>query len=217
MVSNVVATANTRDLGVNEMSAALKRRFNFETVFPIADIKTEIALVRDSLRMTPRALGREGAAGDDILELLVTTFRELRSGESEDGQAMERLTTAMSTAEAVSVAHAVGVRGYYSAMVRRRPISSSIVGAAVKKATTTSGRLRRHFLEARCVARGLPTGAPTTRHATGCRHECLRRRQQPRASRRGCSAPQPEACARLVRETIHEKATAGISLPGLAT
>ena len=42
---NVIATANTRDLGVNEMSAALKRRFNFETVFPIAQYETELALV----------------------------------------------------------------------------------------------------------------------------------------------------------------------------
>ena len=36
---NVIATANTRDRGVNEMSAALKRRFNFETVFPIARLR----------------------------------------------------------------------------------------------------------------------------------------------------------------------------------
>ncbi|WP_157560809.1 AAA family ATPase, partial [Micromonospora sp. M42] len=39
---NVIATANTRDRGVNEMSAALKRRFNFETVFPIPDLGTEL-------------------------------------------------------------------------------------------------------------------------------------------------------------------------------
>ena len=42
---NVIATANTRDRGVNEMSAALKRRFNFETVFAITDFATELALV----------------------------------------------------------------------------------------------------------------------------------------------------------------------------
>ncbi len=35
---NIIATANTRDRGVNEMSAALKRRFDFETVFPIMDL-----------------------------------------------------------------------------------------------------------------------------------------------------------------------------------
>ncbi len=42
----VIATANLRDRGVSEMSAALKRRFNFETVGPIADLDAETALVR---------------------------------------------------------------------------------------------------------------------------------------------------------------------------
>src|SRR3546814_20999440 len=53
---NVIATANTRDRGVNEMSAALKRRFNFETVHPIADFDTEVELVRTEIG---RAAGRE--------------------------------------------------------------------------------------------------------------------------------------------------------------
>src|SRR5262245_3130448 len=130
---NVIATANTRDLGLNEMSAALKRRFNFETVFPIADMKTEIALVRDESR---RLLERSGVGtpiAEDVLELLVTTFRELRSGEVE-GQAMERLTTAMSTAEAVSVAHAAGVRGYFLGQGPATPgdLVECLAGAAVK-------------------------------------------------------------------------------------
>ncbi len=42
---NIIATANTRDRGVNEMSAALKRRFDFETVFPIMDFAQELELV----------------------------------------------------------------------------------------------------------------------------------------------------------------------------
>ncbi len=143
---NVVATANTRDLGVNEMSAALKRRFNFETVFPIADIKTEIALVRDEAKRLLERSGVKAQLGDDILELLVTTFRELRSGESEDGHAMERLTTAMSTAEAVSVAHAVGVRGYYLGNgATPADLVECIVGAAVKSNDEDLKRLRRYF------------------------------------------------------------------------
>ena len=48
---NIIATANLRDRGVSEMSAALKRRLNFETVPPIGDAKQEIELVR--ARRTP--------------------------------------------------------------------------------------------------------------------------------------------------------------------
>ena len=44
---NVIATANIRDRGVHEMSSALKRRFNFETVRPIGDRKLEVELVRE--------------------------------------------------------------------------------------------------------------------------------------------------------------------------
>src|SRR5215212_7817634 len=68
---NVIATANTRDLGVNEMSAALKRRFNFETVFPIPDMKTEMALVREESRRLLERSGVTAPLPEDILELLV--------------------------------------------------------------------------------------------------------------------------------------------------
>ena len=143
---NVIATANTRDLGVNEMSAALKRRFNFETVFPIPDMKTEMALVREESRRLLERSGVTRPLPDDILELLVTTFRELRSGETTDGQAMERLTTAMSTAEAVSVGHAVGVRGHFlSNGPTPVDLVECLVGAAVKSNEDDLKRLRRYF------------------------------------------------------------------------
>jgi MoxR-like ATPase len=144
---NVIATANTRDLGVNEMSAALKRRFNFETVFPIADLEVEMQLVQDE---TQRLLQRSGvptAPARDILELLVVTFRELRAGMTEEGQAMDRLSTAMSTAEAVSVAHAVGVRGWYlgGGEATAADVVECIAGAAVKSDQEDLARLRRYF------------------------------------------------------------------------
>jgi MoxR-like ATPase len=144
---NVIATANTRDLGVNEMSAALKRRFNFETVFPIPDFDVEIGLVREE---TKRLLERSGvpeAPSDDVLELLVTTFRELRAGQTADGQAMERLTTAMSTAEAVSVAYACGIRAHFLTGGKATPadLVDCIVGAAVKADKEDLARLRRYF------------------------------------------------------------------------
>src|SRR5213080_727849 len=94
---NVIATANTRDRGINEMSAALKRRFNFETVHPIADLAEEMALVqRESDRLLRRA-EVPVSLRPEITELLVTTFHELRAGKTDDGSALESLTTAMST------------------------------------------------------------------------------------------------------------------------
>jgi hypothetical protein len=129
------------------MSAALKRRFNFETVFPIADLETELALVRDETRRLLERTGIAAVPGDDVLEVLVSTFRELRAGATADGQALDRPTAALSTAEAVSVAFAVGVRGHYLRGGPATPadVVECLAGAAVKDSPEDLKRLRRYF------------------------------------------------------------------------
>ncbi|WP_179203531.1 AAA family ATPase, partial [Streptomyces griseiscabiei] len=94
---NVIATANTRDRGVNEMSAALKRRFNFETVFPVPDLDTELALVEAEAAELLRQSGVTAAPDREVLEVLVTTFRELRSGRTREGDGVDRPSAVMST------------------------------------------------------------------------------------------------------------------------
>ncbi|MFI5866494.1 AAA family ATPase [Streptomyces sp. NPDC051546] len=109
----LIATANLRDKGVSEMSAALKRRFNFETVGPIGDLDAETALVR---RQAHAAVTRAGApfeVDDAVLEALVTAFRDLRDGRSAEGWEVERPSTVMSTAEAVSVAGSLALAAAY--------------------------------------------------------------------------------------------------------
>jgi hypothetical protein len=112
---NVIATANLRDRGVSEMSAALKRRFNFELVEPIADAQQEQALIQ---RQATAALARVGApftVDQQILDALVTTFRDLRLGRSAEGWTVERPGTVMSTAEAVGIATSLGLESAYFA------------------------------------------------------------------------------------------------------
>ncbi len=144
---NVVATANTRDRGVNELSSALKRRFVFETVFPIADPDEELALVRAE---SARLLARSGVPVQvpvDVLEVLVTTFRELRTGQLPDGSTMERPSAVMSTAEAVSVAHAVGVRGWFlrGDGGSAADLVECLAGTAAKDSPEDLERIRRYL------------------------------------------------------------------------
>jgi MoxR-like ATPase len=144
---NVIATANTRDRGVNEMSAALKRRFNFETVPSIAEIGEEMALVE---RETNRLLLRAGvpvAVSPPITELLVTTFRELRSGKTTDGKGMETLSTVLSTAEAVSTACAAGIHAYFydDGQVRPRHVVQHLVGTVLKDNPDDLTKVRHYF------------------------------------------------------------------------
>src|SRR5262249_23271076 len=77
------------------------------------------------------------------------TFRELRAGETVDGVAMERLSTAMSTAEAVSVAHAVAVRGYFLRGGAAEPgdVVEGLAGTAAKGHAEGLKKLRRYFGE----------------------------------------------------------------------
>ncbi|REE96839.1 AAA family ATPase [Thermomonospora umbrina] len=109
----VIATANLRDRGVSEMSAALKRRFNFETVEPIADAEAEAALVRGQATAAVQRAGASFAVDDAVLDALITVFRDLRSGRSAEGWDVERPGTVMSTAEAVQVATSLGVATAY--------------------------------------------------------------------------------------------------------
>lgn len=146
---NVIATANTRDRGVNDMSSALKRRFNFETVFPIADFATELALVADESAKLLRRSGVTAEARRDLLEVLVTTFRELRTGTTSRGDSMDRLSAVMSTAEAVSVAHAVGLRGWFlrGESGNAEDFVACLAGTAAKDNADDLAKLRKYLAQ----------------------------------------------------------------------
>jgi MoxR-like ATPase len=144
---NVIATANTRDRGVNEMSAALKRRFNFETIPPINDLRRELDLVQ---QQTDRLLTQAQipiSLPPELTEILVTTFHELRTGKTIDGKALEPLSTVMSTAEAVSVGYAAGIHGYYynDGKVAADHIIQSLLGSAIKDSTDDLKKLQHYF------------------------------------------------------------------------
>jgi MoxR-like ATPase len=101
---NIIATANSRDRGVNEMSAALKRRFNFVTVPVIEDLEQEIRIVtkREAELRTDYQVGVEPPA--EVAKLLVTLFQELRAGVTKDGATkVKPPASVLSTAEAISV------------------------------------------------------------------------------------------------------------------
>lgn len=144
---NVIATANTRDRGVNDMSAALKRRFNFETVFPIRDFDVELALVVSEVAALLRGSGVPADPEPELTAALVTLFRELRDGRVEDGRAVDAPRATMSTAEAITVGHAIGVRGWY---LREQPgdaadLIDALAGTAAKDNTDDVVKIRRYL------------------------------------------------------------------------
>ncbi len=144
---NVIATANSRDRGVNEMSAALKRRFNFETVRSISDLEMEVGLVsREAGKLLSRSKV-EVEMPREVIELLVTAFQELRSGESREGVRLEKPSTALSTAEAVGVAYAAGLQAFYYGTGKLTPsdMVQHLAGAVVKDSVEDLPRLANYF------------------------------------------------------------------------
>jgi len=141
---NVIATANLRDRGVNEMSAALKRRFNFETVHPIADRDFEIELISRQLDDELGADRAKVTVDKGVIDLLVTAFRDLHSGTTADGTVIKRPETVMSTAEAVNVAVAAALEARYFGDGHMTPaeVARQLVGVALKDSQEDAARLR---------------------------------------------------------------------------
>jgi MoxR-like ATPase len=132
---NVIATANTRDQGVNELSAALKRRFNYVHIPIVADRKTEIAIVQQRSAELLRRHDLPARLPAAVIELLATLFRELRDGRTADGVSIKKPATACSTAEAIGVAidAALHARFFGSGAVGPADVARNIIGAVVKE------------------------------------------------------------------------------------
>ena len=144
---NVIATANTRDRGVHEMSSALKRRFNFETVHPIDDLKLEIDLVTREAEMLLAAAEVPIAVPPDVIELLVTAFQDLREGVTAEGTQIEQPSSVLSTAEAVSVALSAGLDAHYlgDGTLGPETIGRQLAGGILKDDPEDLKKLKHYF------------------------------------------------------------------------
>ncbi len=133
---NVIATANNRDKGVNEMSSALMRRFN-TVILPTPDtFEEEVAIVSKRVAELGRALElpAEKPALEEVRRV-VAVFRELRNGVTEDGKTkLKTPSGTLSTAEAISVlGHGMAVAGYFSdGILRAEDLAAGITGAIIK-------------------------------------------------------------------------------------
>lgn len=133
---NVIATANNRDKGVNELSSALKRRFN-TVILPVPDSEEEeIAIVSKRVAEMGQALQlpAEPPALKEV-KRIVQIFRELRNGQTADGKTKLKSPSAtLSTAEAISVINnGMALAGHFGdGMLRPADMASGMIGAVVK-------------------------------------------------------------------------------------
>ena len=100
---NIIATANSRDRGVNDLSSALKRRFNFVTIPVVTNAKSEKEIVLFRTADLMARTGFEVEVPPALLDILVQTFSDLRTANANAQSDDQRLESALSTAEQIGV------------------------------------------------------------------------------------------------------------------
>ncbi len=146
---NVIATANNRDKGVNELSSALKRRFNVVVLPSPATIEEETGIVVKRVQELGAGLRLPPVkAADAELARIVTLFRELRDGKTLNGKVkLKTPSGSLSTAEAISV----GVGSWSEAahfgegVLEARHMAANLVGAVVKDPVQDSVALQEYL------------------------------------------------------------------------
>lgn len=143
---SIIATANLRDKGVTEMSAALKRRFNFEQVDPIDDFAAEVDLVESKTRQALDKAQLPSAVDTAVVDALVTIFRDLRVGMTAEGWAVEKPGSVLSTAEAVAISSSIALAGaYFPGQGGVGQIAGHLLGAVRKDDEADATRLRAYW------------------------------------------------------------------------
>lgn len=133
---SVIATANDRDKGVNDLSSALKRRFN-TVVLPLPkSVDEEVEIVQRRVESLGRALElpAEPPALEEVRRI-VTIFRELRSGVTEDGKTkIKSPSGTLSTAEAISVVNSgLALAAHFGdGRLNASDVASGLIGAVIK-------------------------------------------------------------------------------------
>jgi MoxR-like ATPase len=133
---NVIATANDRDRGVNELSSALRRRFN-TVVLPVpSSAEQEVEIVTRRVAQLGRSIGLpETKPGAEEIRRVVTVFRELRQGVTEDGRSKVKSPSAtLSPAEAISViTSGLALAAYFGdGVLRPADVAGGITGAVIQ-------------------------------------------------------------------------------------
>ncbi len=144
---NIIATANSRDQGVNELSAALKRRFNYIHIPVIADQKTEVDVVRERSKELLERYQIPGPIDEPVLQLLATVFREMRTGATSEGTSIQKPSTTVSTAEAIGCAldAALYARFFGGGVVGPADVARNLVGSIVKEDMADVGVLKEYL------------------------------------------------------------------------
>ncbi|AWK09171.1 ATPase [Streptomyces spongiicola] len=156
---SVIATANSRDRGVNDLSSALKRRFNFVRIPVVTNKKSEAEIVRFRTEELLRRHRIELDVPPTLLDVLLQSFADLRASSASAGSDDEKLESALSTAEQIGVLEDAILHGNFfgERALTARTLASSLVGSLARREPEDLAILNKYLhgvVEPRCKEEG---------------------------------------------------------------
>ncbi|MBX6767389.1 MAG: AAA family ATPase [Actinomadura rubrobrunea] len=133
---SIIATANSRDRGVNDLSSALKRRFNFVRIPVVTSKKAEAEIVRFRTAELLKRHRIDLEVAPSLLAVLLQSFADLRAAAASARSDDEKLESALSTAEQIGVLEDAILHSQFFGERELRPetLASSLVGSLVRRA-----------------------------------------------------------------------------------
>ncbi|MFI0943532.1 AAA family ATPase [Streptomyces sp. NPDC021020] len=144
---SVIATANSRDRGVNDLSSALKRRFNFVRIPVVTDKKSEAEIVRFRTEELLRRHSIDLDVPPTLLDVLLQSFADLRASAAAAGSDDEKLESALSTAEQIGVLEDAILHSTFfgERSLTARTLAASLVGSLARRAPEDLAILNKYL------------------------------------------------------------------------
>ena len=132
---NIIATANSRDRGVNDLSSALKRRFNFVQIPIVTNKKSEKEIIEFRVKDLLARHGFEVTIPPTLLDILIQTFADLREASDAAASDDQRLESALSTAEQIGVLEDAILHSNFFGMtqIEAKTLARSLVGTLARR------------------------------------------------------------------------------------
>ncbi len=132
---SIIATANSRDRGVNDLSSALKRRFNFVRIPVVTNKKSEAEIVRFRTEELLRRHAIDLDVPPTLLDVLLQSFADLRASAAAAGSDDEKLESSLSTAEQIGVLEDAVLHSNFfgERTLTARTLASSLVGSLARR------------------------------------------------------------------------------------
>ncbi|MDA2812376.1 AAA family ATPase [Nocardiopsis sp. RSe5-2] len=131
----IIATANSRDKGVNDLSSALKRRFNFVKIPVVSNRRSEAEIVRFRTTELLRRHDISLEVPPSLLDVLLQSFTDLRAASASAASDDERLESALSTAEQIGVLEDAILHSHFfgDSTLRAGTLAGSLVGSLARR------------------------------------------------------------------------------------